>query len=201
MTAYNHLLKREIRKKGEVYIISLSAVTMWQHAMSREKEKCQNNASACGYDWQPPKLYRLPSGWPSQRRKFCKEWDLPKDTNNSYLSLLAKFPSLTQVFSSDHSIQQIITHHIRSSCLYLAQTTSSGMPSNSQTRIRAQALLGDHLPLSSWSSPLHMVPKKTPGNWWQCGDYRSFNEHLQQYPAATLARYHKTFLINNKRRL
>ena len=28
---------------------------------------------------------------------------------------------------------------------------------------------------SSWSSPLHMVPKKNPGDWHPCGDYRALN--------------------------
>ena len=28
---------------------------------------------------------------------------------------------------------------------------------------------------SNWSSPLHMVPKKTPGDWCPCGDYRALN--------------------------
>ena len=42
---------------------------------------------------------------------FC-----PKDTSNSYLTLLAEFPVLTQVTSPDTIVRHDVTHHIETIC-------------------------------------------------------------------------------------
>ena len=96
----------------------------------------------------------------------------PKNTNNPYLNLLTEFPALTQVCSLDNHID------------------TTGPPVSARPRRLALERLCvakqefEHMlqlgiirpsSLSAWSSPLHMVPKKTAGNWCPCGDYRALN--------------------------
>ena len=103
---------------------------------------------------------------------------LPKQVHNPYLTMLHDFPSLLKPYN-----QQVVTHKVTH------HITTTGPPVHLPTRrlsperfdvarkeFEHMLQLGIIRPSgSSWASPLHMVPKKTPGDWCPCGDYRALN--------------------------
>ena len=111
---------------------------------------------------------------PSSSPSICS-----KDVNNPYLTLLSEFPALTQVCLPDTPVKHDITHHIETT----GPPVSARPRRLAPDRLRAAKQEFEHMfqlgiirPSSSaWSSPLHVVPKATAGDWCPCGDYRALN--------------------------
>ena len=104
---------------------------------------------------------------------------LPLQLPTPFNKILSEFPSVIRPCNNDQPIKHSVTHHIH----------TTGPPVGSHPRrlppekLRVARKEFEHMldqgiirPSSSnWSSPLHMVPKKTPGDWRRCGDYRALN--------------------------
>ena len=98
---------------------------------------------------------------------------------NRYEALLREFPSVIQPLNEHLPIKHQVTRRILTKGPPVYARTRRLPPERlaiAQNEFDHMLKLGIIRPSSSaWASALHMVPKKTPGDWRPCGDYWALN--------------------------
>ena len=116
--------------------------------------------------------------------------------SHDYSILLLEFSELTKVHNyGDSPVKHDVTHHITTSGPPVSCRVCSNIPCKEFEHMLELGVIRPSS--SSWSSPLHMVPKKTQGNWRHYGDYHALNHVTipDRYPLPHIQGFSALFMV------
>ena len=100
---------------------------------------------------------------------------LPKQSVSEYERILLDFAAITRPYNNNLEIKHNVTQHIETKGPPVCALPRRLPPERlkiARQEFEHMIELGIVRPSpSNWASPLHMVPKKTPGDWRPCRDF------------------------------